>query len=71
MKIVSADVGTMPTKMTDRMPEVTALLEDGSKTVLFTYYPDELTFLPEEFIGLTVEEGKALKREKDIAYLRT
>ena len=71
MKIVSADVGKMPEKMTDRMPEVTVSLEDGSKTVLFEYYPDELTFLPEEFIGLTVEQGKDLKRTKDIAYLRS
>ena len=71
MKIVSADVGKMPVKMTDPMPEVSAVLEDGSKTVLFKYYPDELTFLPEEFIGLTVEEGKELKRAKDVAYLRT
>ena len=71
MKIVSADVGEMPEKMTDPMPEVSVLLEDGSKTVLFTYYPDELTFLPEEFVGLTVEQGKDLKRTKDIAYLRS
>jgi len=71
MKIVSADVGKMPEKMTDPMPEVTVSLEDGSRTVLFEYYPDELTFLPEEFIGLTVEQGKDLKRTKDIAYLRS
>jgi len=71
MKIISADVGKMPEKMTDPMPQLTASLEDGTRTVLFTYYPDELTFLPEEFIGLTVEEGKELKRIKDVAYLRS
>jgi len=71
MKIVSADVGKMPEKMTDRISEVTVSLEDGSQTVLFSYYPDELTFLPEEFVGLTVEEGKDLRRAKDTAYLRS
>ena len=38
---------------------------------LFSYYSDELTFRKEEFIGLTIDEGRALFTKKDIAYLQS
>jgi len=36
---------------------------------LFRYYPDELSFEPTEFVDKTLEEGRALFHEKDVAYL--
>lgn len=52
------------------MPEVIATLEDGTETALFDYYSDELSFHPSEFVGLTVEEGRNLKQQKDVRFLR-
>ena len=37
---------------------------------LFTYYPDEISFSNQEFIGLTAEEARNLKFSKDKAYLQ-
>lgn len=70
-KIVSADVGRMPQNLMDAMPVVTAGLDDGSKVELFSYYPDEIRFSPEEFVGLTVTGAHALRRKKDVAYLQS
>ncbi len=53
------------------MPEVHAVFEDGRERKLFEYYPDELTFTPEEFVGLTYAEGCRLKFVKDRDYLRS
>ena len=39
--------------------------------VLFSYYHDELSFYPTEFIGLSVSDGHDLFTRKDIAYLRS
>ena len=71
MKIVSADTGQQPKDMFDPMPQVTVELEDGTEHTLFSYYPDEISFTPEEFIGLSIEEAKALKRKKDVAFLKS
>lgn len=51
--------------------EVVGTLNDGSELRLFSYYPDELTFWEEEFIGLTVSEALKLFHDRDIAYLRS
>lgn len=50
---------------------VEVILEGGAeeKEELFTYYPDELSFNPSEFIGLTLEEAAELKLKKDLKYL--
>jgi hypothetical protein len=48
---------------------VTATLDSGETTELFRYYPDELGFTPDEFVGLTVEDGIELFTIKDMAYL--
>ncbi len=45
--------------------------DDGSEGLLMTYYPDELSFVESELIGLTEKQAFNLKREKDIAYLRS
>lgn len=39
--------------------------------MLFEYYPDELSFRPSEFVGLTKAEAITLKHQKDLAYLRS
>jgi len=43
---------------------------DGSTKTLFSFYPDEVSFQPAEFIGLTEEEAHSLFQRKDTAYLR-
>ena len=39
--------------------------------VLFTYYPNELRFDPEELIGLTVEDAQNLRLQRDLEFLRS
>ena len=70
-RIVSAKIGPMPKGFLDPMPDVTATFDDGTTAVLFSFYPDEISFQPSEFIGLTEAQGHRLKFEKDRAYLRS
>lgn len=71
-KIVQCRITKMPKKLFDEMPVVMVVLEgETAEHALFTYYPDELVFWPEEFIGLTMHEGRRLKFEKDVKYLRS
>lgn len=44
--------------------------EDGSTEGIYIYYPDELTFTENEFIGLTREEAQLLCYQRDLEYLR-
>jgi hypothetical protein len=75
MTIIAARITALPRPMPhgmfDPMPEVHVTLEDGVEKRLFSYYPDELHFTPEEFVGLTEEEARRLKRDKDVRYLRS
>lgn len=61
----------MPEKFGDPMPQVIATLEDGSVQMLFEYYPDEISFTPSEFVGLTIAEAIHLKFVKDRNYLQS
>lgn len=61
----------MPLGMGDQMPSVQATLSDGQVKTLFSYYPDELTFTREEFIGKTEEEAHQLFQQKDRDFLRS
>jgi hypothetical protein len=70
-KITHAVVGPMPKHLFDAMPKVTVTFADGTKKVLFDFYPDEISFAPSEFVGLTVSEAHDLKHKKDVAYLRS
>jgi len=54
----------------DRMPMVKATFDDGTSKDLFSFYPDEIQFGEGELIGLTETEAHALRRQKDVAYLR-
>jgi hypothetical protein len=75
MKIRSVTITAMPRPMPlgmfDPMPEVIATFEDGSTKTLFSFYPNEVSFLEREFIGLTEEEAHSLFQQKDTAYLRS
>ncbi len=61
----------MPLGMLDPMPEVVATFEDGTTKRLFSFFPDEISFLPSEFTGLTEEEAHNLFQRKDTTYLRS
>ena len=71
-RIVSVVIGPYPKSFLDFvMPKVTATFEDGTVEVLFAFYPDELSFSQQEFVGLTREEAGQLRHQKDVAYLRS
>jgi hypothetical protein len=70
-KIVSATISAMPKSLFDPMPRVTATFEDGTEKFLFSYYPDELSFRPSEFVGLTYDQARNKKFVKDRAYLQS
>ena len=59
----------MPKSLWDKMPEVHVTLEDNTEQLLFSYYPDEISFSSSEFIGLTIDQAKHLKFIKDRNYL--
>ena len=73
--IISAEITAMPRPipegMFDPMPKVEVKLSTGETATLFQYFPDELSFTADEFLGLTLEEGKALKFKKDRNFLRS
>ena len=70
-KIVDVQIGPMPKTMGDPMPKVTVLFDNGEVKDLFYFYPDEIMFAPDEFMGLTEEQAWTLKYSKDTAYLRS
>lgn len=75
-RIVSARITAMPRPMPagmfDPMPEVWAKFEgETEEQKLFSFYPDEISFSPGEFIGLTRTEAGRLFHRKDVEYLRS
>lgn len=69
-RIVQVQITAMPQRLLDPMPKVMVIFEGTSEEVeLFDFYPDEITFNSEEFLGLTEAEAHALKTQKDRAYL--
>ncbi|HPJ12951.1 MAG TPA: hypothetical protein PLV00_06160 [Caldisericia bacterium] len=61
----------MPEGMFDQMPSVRVTLSDGNTLSLFEYYPDEISFVESEFIGLTIEEAENLLFKKDVKFLQS
>jgi hypothetical protein len=50
---------------------LTAQLSDGTSKKLFGHYVDEIWIAEGQLVGLTVAEACDLRRNKDIAYLRS
>ena len=71
MKIKSAVITGMPRSLFDSMPEVIVTFEDGTVKKLFSFYPDEIQFRSDEFIGLTEGEAFDLRHKKDVAFLKS
>jgi hypothetical protein len=69
--IISARMTPLPKCFGDPLPVVWVTLDDGHDESLFEYYPDEISFDPQEFIGLTISEARALKTKKDVDFLRS
>jgi hypothetical protein len=69
-RIVSAVISPIPVEVWDSLPKIIATFSDGTVRDLFAYFPDEIAFLPSEFVGLTEDEAKALKAKKDSVYLK-
>lgn len=61
----------MPKGILDPMPQVKVQFDDGSEKVLFEFFPDELSFTEDEFIGLTEEQAHELRMKKDIEFLHS
>ena len=53
------------------MAKVIAEFEDGTEKMIFEFFPDEINFNDDEFVGMTEDEAYAIKRQKDIQYLRS
>jgi hypothetical protein len=70
MKIKSVTISKMPDSICDKLPVVTAIYEDGSSEELFDFYPDEISFTPEELVGLSFSEALDLKVKKDKEFLQ-
>lgn len=74
-KIVRVRIGPyprpMPEGMFDPMPSVAAVFDNGTTGRLFRFYPDEVSFTPEELVGLTAAEACELHRRKVAELLRS
>jgi len=53
------------------MPVVHVTFDDGTQKDLFSFYPDEIRFDEGELVGLTETEAHELRRQKDMAFLRS
>jgi hypothetical protein len=73
-KIIHCEIGPyprpLPKGMFDPIPEVKVRLSNGEELMIFTFYPDEITITETELIGLTVDQAKRMKFEKDMRSLQ-
>lgn len=70
-KIVTARITALPKKLGDPLPEIWVTLSDGTEKLLFSFYPDEISFTETELVGLTEEEARLLKFGRDRAFLQS
>lgn len=70
MKITAARITDLPKSFMDPMPVVYVTI-GGIEQRLFDYYPDEISFQAAEFVGLTLDEARGLKFQKDKRYLQS
>ena len=59
--VITKGPGPLPGGVFDQAPRVIATLDDGSELELFSFCAQERSFAPADFVGLTVEEARALK----------
>jgi len=73
--IIKCSIGSyprpMPEGMSDPMPKVKVQFDNGEEKTLFEFYPDEISFSENEFIGLTEESAHRLRFEKDKKYIQS
>ena len=73
--IVKCEIGPfprpMPKGMFDPMPKVEVQFNNGVEKILFEFYPDEISFSEDEFIGLTEDEAYRLRIVRDINYIQS
>lgn len=71
-KITDCKITDRPKSFTDPLPKVLVRLDSGSTWhELFDFFPDEIDFKATELMGLTPDEARELKRQKDLAFLRS
>ena len=68
--VVSARVTPMPERLGDPLPGVWVTCQDGTETRVFDFFPDEISFSGDDFVGLTTEECRLLKFGRDRAFLQ-
>jgi hypothetical protein len=68
---ISSYPRTMEQGFFDPMPEVRVQFDNGEEKTLFEFYPDEIDFKEDEFIGLTEKDARHLKFEKDKRYIQS
>ena len=70
--ITEARITAYPKELFDPLPKVMVKFSGAEEEeFLFDFYPDEIDFKAEEFIGLTRGEAFSLRSKKDLEYLRT
>lgn len=62
--------GLFDLRFLDGSARATFVMSDG-KTRTFDWFHDEISFVSKDFIGRTMDEIRKLKRERDLAYLRS
>ena len=60
----------MPEGMFEKMPDVKVRFDNGEEKTKFDFFPDEISFVPKEFIGLTEKQAFDLKFDKDKHFLQ-
>ena len=50
--------------------DVVATMDDGDDVHLFNFYSDELSFNEHELVGLTVDQARARRHQRDVEYLQ-
>lgn len=74
-KITAARITELPKTFSDPIPKVFVKFsnntEETEEVELFDYFPDEISFTTDEFIGLTRGQALELKECKDRAYLQS
>ena len=68
-RVVKCRITEQPESFFDPLPKVMVTLDNNTEQCVFEYYPDEISFTPNEFIGLTLDECRHLKFVKDKKFL--